>query len=204
MAKQTKRTTGPRLGLLISEERDRSWRDYYHVRATVVVIDPTADEMRRIDQGERLSIPYERVRNCSDERIGGLLLNNLRVDSQGCGDDETRHLYGFDCRYHDVYTIDRTTAEAMGKTLRAIDTRLDKLAAKYGAPATFGQYLARVAEAIGATAMVTRESGSSSSYSENEYRVRDIRDGIYHVDGLVRTWVTERERTGAAGAAGVA
>jgi hypothetical protein len=189
--KATKSQT--RLGLYVTEKRDG---DFYHVNATVVVIGTTAYERKRIDAGERVNVPYERIRNINDSREDSpLYLENFRVSSQGNANDETRHLYGYECRYHDVYAVDRYKAERMARTLAIVEKRLEKLTEKYGHPASFGAYLARVAEAIGATAIV-RPHGKQYgwSYSDNEHRVLTVAEGIYHVDGLVRAWETERER----------
>ncbi len=51
-----------RLGLYITDERDRSFGgDYYHVRASDVVIDLDAHEMRNIDQGIHRSDPVKAI-----------------------------------------------------------------------------------------------------------------------------------------------
>lgn len=186
-------TTKTRLGLYITEKHDDR---FYHVYAHVVTIGTNAYERQRIDRGAATDVPYDRIRNASDEAYAGLYLENLHVDSQGNDDDQTRHLYGFEVRYRDVYTVDQWKAKRMYDTLRTIGTRLEKLDAKYGSAATFGAYLARVAEAIGADAFVFpagRQRGWS--YSENEQRIEDIRQGIYAVDGMVRAWTTPRLET---------
>jgi hypothetical protein len=83
----------------------------------------------------------------------------------------------------------------MHKTLTTIEKRQDKISEKYGRPATFGAYLARVAQAIGADAIVTPSGAQRGwSYSESEQRIWTIADGISHVDHLIRQWQTERER----------
>lgn len=198
--KQSERKKGPapvRLGLYVTEERDRNYGDYYHVRASVVVIGPTRYEMQRIDQGERLSIDYERIRNVSDELHGGLFLNDLMVVSQGNSEDEPRKLYGWEVRYQNVHSIDLREATRMHMTLSLVERRMEKVEAKYGRAMSFGAYLARVAEAVGASAFVsqaTKTGRGGWSYDDQPQRVRTISDGIYHVDNLVQTWVEEKAR----------
>ena len=188
-----------RLGLYITDERDRSFGgDYYHVRASVVVIGLDAHEMRNIDQGIHRSEPVkaDRIRNVSDEPIHGLALNNLQVTSQGNSDDTTRHLYGFDVEFRNVFSVDARKAAAMHKTLTTIDKRMATVTEKYGNPATFGAYLARVAQAIGADAFVLPSNdppAKSWTYDNIAHRILTVADGIYHVDGRVRAWVNERE-----------
>jgi hypothetical protein len=83
----------------------------------------------------------------------------------------------------------------MAKTLTTIEKRQEKISEKYGRPATFGAYLARVAQAIGAAFIVTPTGANRGwSYSESDQRFWSIADGISHVDHLIRQWQTERER----------
>jgi hypothetical protein len=175
-----------RLGLALKTERDAN---YLHVTAHPVTIGLTAVERAQIDTGHsvRGDVNSSTVRSCSDDLVNGLYLANLRVWSQGNNDDRERHLYGFELRYMNLYAVELRDAKRMFKTLNLIEARIESLAKKYGRPTTFGQYLARVADAIGADTFVRQNGRFESDH------VMDITTGIYHVDALVREWVTERE-----------
>lgn len=189
----SKHKSPERIGLFV---HSRVEGDYFHVLAHPVIIGATAYEMRMIDSGAKDigHIPHERIRNAGDDLVNGLYLGNLRVTSQGNQDASPRRLYGFDVEYRDVFAIDRRSAERMAKTLKTIETRMAKLADKFGHPATFGQYLARVANAIGAKFTVhTVGKAKHWSYAENEHRILDLAAGISYVDGLVREWAEPRQ-----------
>lgn len=67
-------------------------------------------------------------------------------------DDEGPRWYGWEARYHYPYAVDLDRATAMVRTLKRINVRLTAIAAKYGSPDTLAAYIARVADALGATA----------------------------------------------------
>jgi len=190
-----------RLGLYVNEIRDRKYGDYYHVTANIVTIGLTAYERREIDSSEtyRPKTTHDTIRNVNDHDdradYNGLHLYDLQVQSQGCSDDETRHLYGFETEYRNVFSVDTRRAIAMAKTLQTIDKRQEKLNEQYGRPATFGAYLARIAQIIGADCFIRPDGPQyGHAYADNSHRFFSIADGIYHVDGLIRAWVTERDR----------
>jgi hypothetical protein len=190
----TKVKDDTRLGLYITDRKDTcrggvdGW-DYYHVQATVVTLGMTAEERRylsAVDDTPR--IPYDRIRNVGDLLIRGLWLQNLMVTSQL--DSKSTLSYGWQVRYHDVYAVDERMARHMAQTLTTIRKRMEHATAKYGRPTTYGQFVARVAQAIGATAFV-RQTGEwrGSSYSDNTHDFMDIPEGITHVDQLEATWL---------------
>lgn len=185
-----------RIGLFVREQQDYG---YYHVKASIVTIGANAYEVRCIDQGREIPhVPYEKIRNIGDDLYNGLFLNDLVITSQGNTDDQERRLYGFDTRYEGHTITDRRDAERMAKTLAHIERHLDKLRTKYGHPGTFGAYLARVADAIGATSIVQQEGQTHGSrYDDNDHRIQTIGDGAYSIDYKIRLWETrtETERT---------
>jgi len=188
-----------RLGLYVTDKRDGDW---YHIDASVVTIGLNAYEKRCIDDDNmvnyRPDATFQTIRNASDEDLGGLYLNNLRATSQGDNDSTPRRLYGFELRYHDVYAIDAHTAGRMARTLTTINRRMAKLVEKFGHPATFGQYLARVATAIKADAFVRPATKYSRgwSYGDNEQNVMAVGAGIYAVDQMADDWIREHELKG--------
>lgn len=197
MAKsKTAYKTSATIGLYVTQEKADG---YYHVRAYPVFIGLRPSEMASIDAGRTIDreINSDTIRNISgfyaDETPNGLYLENLHVNSQGNNDADPRHLYGWDIDYRNVYSIDARKARLMAETLATIEKRMAKIEDKYGRPATFGAYLLRVADAIGATRFVVpvRNHGASS-YRGREHTIRDLSTGGSIVDGMIRTWIDER------------
>ena len=184
------KSTIARHGLYVTEKHDR---EYYHVSATVVTIGPTIDEYRWLDQYPENKLPgQDCIRNAPDNRhdLAGLYLYNFRVYSQGDRDSRSsRGLYGFEYEYADIHTLDLRKAEASAKTLRTIEKRMAKLYERFGNAPTFGQYVARVAECIGASGIVAQQGPSRGwSYSDSEQRIMTLADGVYYIDRLVYAW----------------
>lgn len=180
------------VGLLVTTKQEQG---YFHVSAYPVTIGPNAWEQRsRIDGSFAYPDIHSRtIRNASDDLVNGLDLNNLLAYSQGHDEAADRKLYGWEVRYHNVYTVDLRKAERMTKTLRTVEKRMEKLTASYGHPATYGAYLARVARAIGATTFVFHKDGGRTGWchSETEYTFRDTNaEAISEVDRIVQTWVS--------------
>lgn len=190
----SERQSKTRLGLYVTETRDSG---YYHVNATMITIGLRPYELRAVDAGEAIGrdVNADTIRNCGDELVNGWYLNNLTVCSQGNNDSATRSLYGWEVRYRDVYAVDLSSAKRMAKTLTSLEQRMSRLYASFGHATTYGGYLARVAQSLGATAIVLPNGKQYGwSYNDNEQRVLNIADGVYTVDAMVRTWADEREK----------
>lgn len=76
------------------------------------------------------------------------------LDASAVRDYDDARLFGGSPEYRSPYRVDLARAEIMTATLRRIERHTDKVAAKYGPPDTFGAYLARFADAIGARAVI--------------------------------------------------
>jgi hypothetical protein len=181
------------LGLYIRPTRDAN---YFHIHASAVWVGLTPQDMQDIDNGAGLRAPVanDRIRNvCDDDALylRGLRLGSLTVTSQGDSDSANRRLYAWGVEYRNVFSVDRQSAEGMAKTLAAIERRMEAIAVKYGQPATFGAYLLRMADAIGATRIVIPAGEIRSSYDDRQHRVLSLDDGAYAVDRLVANWVAE-------------
>jgi hypothetical protein len=133
-----------------------------------VIVGRTPYELRQLDLGHGASddVVFNTVRNVScryeSDTINGLDLDGFRIWSQGDRDSAQRlhePLYGWSYEYHNVYSINNDKVHRMAKTLKTIEKRMDKLRDTQGRPKTFGQFVAHVAKAIGATMLViTSES----------------------------------------------
>lgn len=69
--------------------------------------------------------------------------------------------YGWCMEYRGAYAVDLPRAEEMAKTLRTVQRKCDRLAAKYGAPATFAEYVVRMGEALGVAGYVVARGAAS-------------------------------------------
>ena len=183
------------VGLYVTTVRDSG---YFHVRARPVIIGPNAED----EQGTNApSVNAERITNPSSsygELVNGLDLDSLLVNSQGEDAKGTsRSLYGWAVEYRDIFSVDARRAKNMHTTLRAIEKRMEAIYAKHGNAATFGQYVARVAHAIGATKFVFPIDKSVRFYDDARHRIANIADGIYSVDRIVAEWVEEGQAVSA-------
>jgi hypothetical protein len=139
------------------------------------------------------------VRNICESRWtfdagpGALCLADLCIDGQGRDDDAERHAYGFEVGYRNMYHVDTRLAVKMAKTLTTIDKRLSKLNDTRGYIRSFGEYVGRVAEVIGASAIVRRPKGQEtySLHSDGYYQRFNLGDGVVMIDGVVRAWIRE-------------
>jgi hypothetical protein len=180
-----------KIGLAVAERREHG---FYHAIARPVVIGPTLWEMRYADQQkEPHNGPADRIRGFSSDDEGtGLYLEHLIVSSQGEETAQERRLYGFELEYREVFSVTAHRAERMAKTLDTITRRMQKTAQTFGAPTTFGTYLARVAAAIGATAII--RPSSAPAFAD---RVYSLADGVYSVDRMIEQWTNAGKESAA-------
>lgn len=198
MAKTTKSAAVIGLHLVKTEDRGFGHGNYTHFALYPVVIGRTPYELRELDNlgNQAAEVPAGRIRNIScsydSDLVNGLDLDSLRIWSQGGGYANTAdnaRLYGWEIGYHDVYSVDRYRANRMAKTMNAIDKRMEKDREKHGRPKTFGQYVASVAKAIGATKLVIGENKHGWDTIENDRRIVDFPgSAIDHIDYQVDQW----------------
>jgi hypothetical protein len=164
------------LGLLINTISDG---DFFHIHLSFVMW----------EDGNK-------VRNASTryEPVNGLqLLDNLQITSQGNNSDRVR-LYGWEVRYRDVFAVDLRDAGRMHATLKKIQAGLDKLTAKRGYAATYGEFVGRVAEVTGVTTILTyRNRGRYASYDESTFTKYSVGDGVNQINHLVFLWQRKEE-----------
>jgi hypothetical protein len=166
---KTADTTAVRL-YVREENRD----GYYHLLADVVTDGPDG------------------TRNA--EQANNIWVDDLEVYSQGSNEDaqkpEGRRLYAWEVHFK-PYSVDARKAAAMTQTFKLLERKLARLDAKLGRPVTYGQYLGRVALALGADGFVFPKTRHASSglYREMDLRHCTLADGIAHADYLVQQWV---------------
>jgi hypothetical protein len=183
-----------RIGLHIDAQQQDG---YFKVTAYPVTIGKTVWEQQWTEQHPNeeprsyREIHDETIRNAGDDIINGLRLDCLRVSGLGSNDHTPRHLFAWDVEYKDVYSVDARRAAKMAHTLKTIDARLEKHADKYGRPATFGQYVARVADAIGADAIVfVRDAETATGWhNRDRHLILDTGAGASRIDARIREWV---------------
>ena len=109
-------------------------------------------------------------------------LADLRIEAQGHLSEG--RVYGWSVEYREVFSVNAERAEIMAKTLRKVARGLDKLEHEQGAPASFAQYLARVAKILGIKSYGYNASPQPNGWSHDhqEYRWMDV-NGIDHYIG---------------------
>ena len=84
---------------------------------------------------------------------------------------EVSEFYGWQIEYK-PYTVDLPKAEKMGKTLKLIHRRLEKITAQWGRPRDFGEYALRFLKAVGAVGLLKLADSRPGgwSYDDSTYR----------------------------------
>lgn len=168
--------TPPPIRLYLSEERSNG---YYHLTARVVI-----DGSEGVRNAEWTRGGYR-------ESSEGIYVADLEVRSQGGPerrrDDGSPNLYGWEVEFK-PFVVDERRAKRMTETFKILDRKLRKLDEQFGRPLTYGQYLGRIALALGAEGFIVPKDRPAAFYTEMEYRRFTIQDGIAHADHLVRQW----------------
>lgn len=175
------------LGLVIATERKDG---YFHITARPVTIGP-AD----LTDYEIRSVKPDAIRNAPDHRVNGLYLHDFFVSSQGNEYEissstpvNNRRLYGFSYEYRDIFRLELREAKFMADTLTKIGRKLEKEYARSGNAPDFGDYVARIAKAIGATTLLfRRRDAHGSSYADN-YSTVPVGEGVGRIRRLVESW----------------
>lgn len=184
--------------LLLTEDRnhDSYTGRTFHMRVRVVT--------DTYERGARL--PY----GLDDTYGDGLLYSGLRGSCQGDDQSALREtgaevVYGYrELEYHDVYSLDLRKARRMCKTLETIDRRLSKLSEARGYCRSWGEWIGRVAEALGCKGIIVDRGEHSEQTRKSGYRYQwdSIGDGINAANNAVWRWQLQvKERLQPAGEA---
>lgn len=93
--------------------------------------------------------------------------------------------YGWEWRYRNVYSVNRSKAEAMFKTLKWIGKKMEKVTEDRSYPSSFGEFVGRISEVLKITEFwFYKDETHNSSYDENEYIVKNRQDGIDAINHL--------------------
>lgn len=191
--------TAARLGLFIQPERNGG---FFHIHCYPVWIGPTPYELARIDAGDSLSVPSDRIRNISsysDEgTYNGVWLADFNVSCQGNDHPfkgEERRLYAFGVIYKVSRIETARDATRIASSLTTIEKRLEKMHQVEGHVESYAQYANRVARAIGASCFVVpgKNNRHSSAYDDGEFWTRNLADGMFHIGHLEDKWKDEQK-----------
>jgi hypothetical protein len=185
--KTTKTTTDqPARYLLLREERTQGYdRGYYHLYGRVVT--------QKYEQGS------PQPEGPDDRYSDGPLYSGLQLRCQGdaqsreraiAGDRESG-VYGYECEYHDLHSVDRRAAVRMAKTLTTLEAKLSKLQEQRGYVRTYGEYCGRVAEALGCVGIAHVRTERERATCGERWIWRTLGDGIRWIDGQIGAWVDE-------------
>jgi hypothetical protein len=180
----TKTTRTPKQPLYVLLTEDRSG-GYWHLYGRLVA--------QRYEQSSWVPDGPD------DHYIEGTLYSGLQLRCQGDEQSRARALsgerdapvYGFDCGYHDVFHVDRRRAVRMAKTLTQLEAKLDKLTETRGYVHSYGEYVGRVAEALGCVGIGFQRSATSRHLSGERWQWDTIGGGVSRIDRLVAAWVDE-------------
>lgn len=160
---------------------------FFHIYASAVLIDDRRD-----------------VRNARE--FGPLYVDDLRVSSQGTNDwvktdPASVQLYGWEVEFQ-PYSVTLGKAEKIVKTYRVINKRLDRLREQRGSAATYGEFVARVGEALGAKQMIFPGKRTGHDYASEmdqpDTRITTLAQGRAQIEYLEREWARKlTERPGA-------
>ena len=149
------------LCLLVSaDDRPRPWTNSPDLTRRAAILELHADGTpRNITAG-----------SCwHDERAA---YADLAAEARTCLYNGTeRHMTYWHLRFEPINGAELAEIEPVVRTLRAVTRRLDKLAERYGPPPTFGQYVARLADALHITAALraVNTPPGSWTYTDAEY-----------------------------------
>jgi hypothetical protein len=174
------------LYLLVQEERSH---DYYHLRARVVTKAREERDTESYPGGTR-------------DRYQGPKYDGLQAGCQG--DQGSRKaegregaVYGFGrLEYREVFSVDLGDAERMVKTLRALERKIAKLGEVRGYARSYGEFLGRFAEALGAKGMVFRRNQKHAATTGQTWEWTTVGDGINKAANLIYQWQREGQPEG--------
>ena len=200
MATLPKPAKGHKLALYIIAENDGQYRNgYFHLRAKLANIHPHNSETKAYDNCQYGGVTYGDFAPDSFSAVSELL-GKLEVYSQGNNDDETRHLYGWQVRMCDIFSLDTDDAKIAFDILTTIDKRVAKEEEKYGRVTSYGQYVGRVARALGCDFILFSPpkgegNGNRGRQWANGYEfVADsIPDGQARIDSKITQWASKPE-----------
>jgi hypothetical protein len=181
-----------RVGLIVRREHTTGYNaGFFHVYASPVTINDPNSYRSGSERGDI-------VRNPSyDRSVNGLQLDDLRVSCQGNNEqrreeDGRPKVYAWEVEYHSPHRVDRDRAEGMAKTLAAIERRLKALRERFGAPGSYGQFVARVAAAIGADTIL-RDNNRAQWHPDADYQQLSVGAGADYVDRIIAEWAAEAD-----------
>ena len=155
---------------------DTSISGFAHINCRVM----TRNDKGKIEYPRWYSFETSASRNYEDLTI------SCQMGKNG-GDGTYAHRLAYRTSYVDLHVV-----ASMAATLRRIHKAMDKLSETLGRPATFGQFVARVAAAIGAKEMVTvQDSKSGRSTWDRDYQSWTILDGVNHIDALADNMIAK-------------
>ena len=166
------RNEAPRLAILIDDVNTYGTR-----RITAAVVEIAEDGSPR---------------NLSNYGYDAHALANLSVacyvgHERDTTPEEHGELWGWGTEYRDLHTVDLACAQRMAKTLTTLGKRMDAAQAEFGYPATFAEYLTRVASCLRIKEFVTPRGARGSMYTDSAWRIMDANGARSFVADVARS-----------------
>jgi hypothetical protein len=134
--------------------------------------------------------PQNEIRNGLDTWT-----HDLQIRCQGEQDTvgDRRYLYGFGVEYF-PHSVDLRRAGQMYRTLLRVAKGMEKLDHDRGYPASYAEYVHRVAEILKAKYII-QILQKGSFYTDGEYRFMTPGEGRNWIAGLEREWKARKQET---------
>lgn len=175
-----------RLAILVQPELSANFGErYYHIRCIVRQYRPDDYGAKERDGWSAPDDTYHPVNGWAD--LGFTIGCQGDESSRAAADTrDDRGVYGWDVTYRELHTVDLRRARKVCDTLAKLDRKMEKLCESRGRPHTFGEYVARVAEAIGAKTILFE---NTSKYNPARYIAEErIGDAIGRIDRMIYVW----------------
>ena len=122
-------------------------------------------------------IDTDHPRGMIDDPLDDLTISAYMDTETPPADTGRATAWGWSIEYRDVYSVDERRAVAMLATLRRIRAHMDRTAARYGHPQTFGTYLLHAAAALRIDRFIYRADPDApnpdATYSAVEWTTTD-------------------------------
>ena len=194
---------GKVFALYLIEEGNPKATDYWasdvhwHLKAKMAVIH-LGDRADCADQCHLGGIRYGSFDPTSD-RVSRWL-SDLEVHSQGNGSDKDRHLFAWSVEYRDVFSADCCDMKRGFAVIQEVERRMDREEQKFGVCRTYGQYVCRVARALGCEYILVpppkrHDYAGQRSHTRPEwadgynYHPEPLGNAVSQIDNRVYEWV---------------
>lgn len=130
----------------------------------------------------------EEVRNLDSSGFDAHPLADLQIRALADRGVELGEAHYWSAQYRDCYSVDLRRVAQMHKTLKTLDSALQRLDTKLGPPEKFTAYLARCAVALHITSFGFHTGEMTGWHDTNAYRWTDASGMVHRVGARLEKW----------------